>query len=82
MNIKRVAENTHIRFGFVEDTPEDLVEDHLRQLELDRLPPLPDLLCDALYLKYGLTMRRRFCSSSVSRHHFPDASLRMFGGAR
>ncbi len=29
---------------------EDLVEDHLRQLQLDLLPPLPDLLRDVLDL--------------------------------
>lgn len=29
---------------------EDLIEDHLRKLELDRLPSLPDLLRDVLDL--------------------------------
>ena len=53
-------QNTHIRLGLVEDEQtlaalvehavEDLVEDHLRQFELDRLPPLPDLLRDVLDL--------------------------------
>ena len=39
----------------------------------------PNVLCDALYLEYGSTMWRRFCSSSVSWCHLPTLSS---GGSR
>ena len=55
-----MAKGTYVRLRLLEDEKappalvehavEDLVEDHLRQLELDRLPPLPDLLRDVLDL--------------------------------